>query len=362
MPNLQEEMRLSRDLLFGLIILLSDDLQVLMRLFFYFVLVVCGASCIQIENAEKSENKIVEDTTSTADYSIQEYSATSLLGEKLYAPAITKRDKSRRETELSEALENFNSNPDSLQFIVWFGRRLSHLFLYKEAIKVYSDGLEKYPESYELYRHRGECFLVIRDFDNAVIDLEKAAYHSRNAPIVMEEGSVRNSRNIPRMSLQFNIWYRLGMTYYFKGNYDKAISAFKKSLSLSNNDDMLVLASDWLYMTYRRLGNLGAANELLDPVKGRMNVIENKAYHYKLLMYKDLKSPSEIFDVETSSLSRNQLIQGYGVGNWYFYNGHSEQAIKIFNKLLTSDYWPSLGYLAAEVDLSQLQSENTPTN
>jgi len=58
-------------------------------------------------------------------------------------------------------------------------------------------------------------------------------------------------------------------------------------------------------------------------------------------------------------LSQKQLIQGYGVGNWYSYSGNTDQALLVFNKILSSDYWPSMGYLAAEVELANRQAQGT---
>ena len=292
------------------------------------------------------------DTTTVADYTIQEYSAISLIGKKLYPPPLSSRDKSKREQQLSEALVNFNSYPDSLDFIIWFGRRLSYLFLYNEAITVYTEGLRKFPNSYELYRHRGHRFLTIREFDNAIADLQKAAFLMRNEPIKMEISGSSGVRNIPRSSVQFNVWYHLGLAYYLKGNYDKSVSAYKQCLALANNDDMIVSATDWLYMTYRRLGNQVAANELLEGIHSRMNVIEKKSYLRKLLYYKNSRRPDQLFDLEKTDLSAQQMTFGYGVGNWYYYNGNTEKALEIFNKMMGSDSWPSFGYLAAEVELA----------
>jgi hypothetical protein len=48
--------------------------------------------------------------------------------------------------------------------------------------------------------------------------------------------------------------------------------------------------------------------------------------------------------------------QGYGVGNWYFYNGNIEQAKEIFQKVMEGTYWPAFGYIAAEADLARLQT------
>ena len=43
--------------------------------------------------------------------------------------------------------------------------------------------------------------------------------------------------------------------------------------------------------------------------------------------------------------------QGYGVGNWYFYNSQPEKAEEIFEKVIKGKYWAAFGYIAAEVDL-----------
>ena len=318
----------------------------------YIVLAFAFVSCLNIETAEQERNVEIIDTTSVEDYTIQEYAAESLLGQKLYPPELSNRDKNKREQQLSDALVDFNSDPDSLDYIIWFGRRLSYLFLYKEAITVYTDGLRKFPNSYELYRHRGHRFLTIRNFDNAIADLQKAAFLMRDKPIKMESSGASGSRSIPRSSVQFNVWYHLGLAYYLKGNYDKSVSAYKQCLALANNDDMVVSATDWLYMTYRRLGNVEAAEELLEGIHPRMNVIEKKSYLRKLLFYKGSIRSNQIFDAERTDLSAGQMTYGYGLGNWYYYNGNTTRAFEIFNKIMESKNWPSFGYLAAEVELA----------
>ena len=48
--------------------------------------------------------------------------------------------------------------------------------------------------------------------------------------------------------------------------------------------------------------------------------------------------------------------QGYGVGNWYLYNGKLDQAKTVFRRVLAGSYWPAFGYIAAEADLARLES------
>ncbi|SMD36167.1 Tetratricopeptide repeat-containing protein [Reichenbachiella faecimaris] len=325
------------------------------------LLLTCLSGCIQIENTKDTQVKksIVSDVSNLGAEVVEEteHEAVSLLGQKLYPPTLPDKVQAKRQKELESAEENFNNNPDSLDNIIWYGRRLAYLYQYKYAIQIFTLGLNKFPESYKLYRHRGHRYLTIRQFDKAIQDLEKAVFYSRNAPIEMEIDGLPNRRNIPRNSVQYNIWYHLGLAYYMKGNYDKCVSAFKKCLSISDNDDMLVAASDWLYMTYRKLGNSEAAEALLEPIKARMNVLENYAYHNRLLMYKEIKKPEQLYKLnKDGQIAIDDMTLGYGVGNWYYYNGQTEQAMEIFSLMMESPYWQAFGYIAAEVELSNVNA------
>ena len=41
----------------------------------------------------------------------------------------------------------------------------------------------------------------------------------------------------------------------------------------------------------------------------------------------------------------------YGVANWNCYNGNKEKGSQLLKSILTSDYWPAFGYIAAEADV-----------
>ena len=82
-----------------------------------------------------------------------------------------------------------------------------------------------------------------------------------------------------------------------------------------------------------------------------MNVIENQVYHKLCLFYKDELPLEDLTDPEFSSVMNDALA--YGVGNWHFYNGEKEKAIKVFKKILDGGSWASFGYIAAESDFSR---------
>ncbi len=54
-------------------------------------------------------------------------------------------------------------------------------------------------------------------------------------------------------------------------------------------------------------------------------------------------------------LAMNDAL-AYGVGNWYFYNGQTEKAREIFERLLDGESWASFGRIAAEADLHRAGS------
>ena len=54
-----------------------------------------------------------------------------------------------------------------------------------------------------------------------------------------------------------------------------------------------------------------------------MEILENEAYHKRLLMYKGFQKPESLLD--PADLTDLDLeTQGYGVANWYLYNGGRE--------------------------------------
>ena len=86
---------------------------------------------------------------------------------------------------------------------------------------------------------------------------------------------------------------------------------------------------DWLYMTYRRMGKDDQAVRLLTRIDEDMNLLDNDSYHKRLLMYKGIISPESLLDPDNIGAIDPDITiatQGYGVGNWYYYNGQIDKA------------------------------------
>ena len=318
--------------------------------FLFFFLLLNGAC------QNKTVEKVVDNKTDEVVTEGQQPEATGFDGRALFPPPETAASKQKKDSLLAIAQKNYDQNPDDLNNIIWLGRRTAYLSQYQKAIGIYSDGLKKFPNSPELYRHRGHRYLSTRQLDKAIADFEMAAKSVEGREIEIEPDGLPNKLNIPLSSLQFNIWYHWGLAYYLKGDFAKAAELYETCMTYSTNPDLLCATSDWLYMTYRRMGEVVKAELLLDKITFDMEIIENSSYHRRLLMYKGLVSPESLLDLENNDPERQLDIvtQGYGVGNWYLYNEEVFQAKAIFEKMLATNYWPAFGYIAAEADLARL--------
>jgi tetratricopeptide (TPR) repeat protein len=262
----------------------------------------------------------------------------------------------RRELEakLNEARERYEKEPKSVEALIWYGRRTAYLAHYKDAIFTFTEGIEQFPNDARLYRHRGHRYITLRCFDAAIADLEKAAKLIKGKPDEIEPDGLPNARNIPTSTLQSNIWYHLGLAYYLKGDFRRALSAYREAEKVSNNPDMLVATTHWLYMTLRRLGRKDEANKALAKVKDDLDIIENADYYKLIRIYKgQLKAEDVLAEISKNADSLSNATMGYGLGNWFLYNDQRAQAEKVFRQVTSGSQWSSFGYIAAESELNR---------
>lgn len=285
----------------------------------------------------------------------QQPEAFSLFGASLYPLQLAPDEKAKLDSNLAIAQAEYDINPHNPERLIWLGRRLAYLWRYREAIAIYSKGIALHPNDARLYRHRGHRYLTLREFDKAIADLENAAKLIQGGPDEIEPDGAPNPYNIPTSTLHANVWYHLGLAYYLRGDFNAALRCYLECMKFSkSNDDMLCATSDWLYMTYRRLGKVEEAQQVLAPIHAKMKILENFSYHKRLLMYKGSMAPDSLLDAKNAT-DLDIATQGYGVGNWYFYHGQTEKAREIFQKVIKGRYWAAFGYIAAEADLKRMQ-------
>ena len=269
-------------------------------------------------------------------------------------PKLSEETRREFETKLNEARELFEREPQSVERIIWLGRRTAYLGRYKDAIRIYTKGIEQFPSDARLYRHRGHRFITLRCFDAAVADLEKASKLITGRPDEIEPDGLPNARNIPTSTLQSNIWYHLGLAHYLKGDFQRALRAYREAEKVSKNADMLVATTHWLYMTLRRLGREQQASKTLLSIKDDLDLIENADYYKMISVYKGKLNPANVWDeMRQDAESLSNATIGYGLGNWFLYNGQHAEAEKVFRQITAGNQWASFGYIAAESELKR---------
>lgn len=255
---------------------------------------------------------------------------------------------------LAIAREAYERNPDVADELIWYGRRTAYIGEYKESIKLFTDGIRKFPNDARSYRHRGHRYITLRCFDDAIRDFEAAAKLIKGKPDVTEPDGMPNVRNIPTSTLQSNIWYHLGIAYYLKGNFKKAASAYAECQKVSKNNDMRVATAYWHYMTLRRMGKIRDAKKLLVPFAGDIEVIENTDYLKLIKLNRDEARPENLLaEIQGDAATLSSASLGYGIGNYFLYNGDKEKAMTIFRKITSGNQWASFGRIAAEVELKR---------
>lgn len=268
-------------------------------------------------------------------------------------PQLSKEAELKMSQDLHVATLNAAADPTA-DNIIWYARRKGYLGRYKDAIDALTLTLPKFPNDARFYRHRGHRYITLRCFDDAIRDLETAAKLIKGKPDEVEPDGIPNAQNTPTSTLQSNIWYHLGLAYYLKGDFKKAIDAYKEGMKVSKNNDMLAATSHWLYMAYRRSQKPVDAGRLLEPINGDFEVIENEDYLKLLRLYRNEAKPEMLLESlgEKAETLGNASL-GYGLGNWYLYNGDKVRAMNIFRKITAGNQWASFGFIAAEAELKR---------
>jgi tetratricopeptide (TPR) repeat protein len=281
--------------------------------------------------------------------------ATSLLGTPLYAIELAPDAKQAVEARVAAAREALSKTPDSPDAILWLGRQTAAAGRVRLAIDIFTKGIAQFPADPRFYRHRGHRYVTVREFDKAIADLAHAAQLIKGKPD-QPEPSTADATVMSSETLHYAIYYHLGLAHYLKGDFAAALPVYRQCLAAAKanvSDDLTAGASDWLYMTLRRLGRAEEAAKVLEPIVPGMKVKDDQQYYDRLMMYKGAKKPEELLAAGKDPVSKATLA--YGVANWYLYNGRKDEAKALFQKIVTGPNWMPFGFIAAEAELARMR-------
>lgn len=269
----------------------------------------------------------------------------SFLGKKL--PPKEFPDSIRLKLEKKEASARYVEYPDSVELAIWEGRRMAYLGRYFESIELYSAAIEKFPNDHRLYRHRGHRYITTRQLDKAIADFEKATELAEQVPNRIEPDGIPNKLNMPLGNDRFNIYYHHALALYLKRDFEKAIPIYEKCMAVSDNNDLLVATSYWLYMTLHRIGQEDKARELVQSINKNIEIIENPAYRDLIATFKGEMSEEEIAALP------NHPTYLYGLGMHYWMNEDEDGGEDLWAKALKHQAWDAFGYISAESEMRE---------
>jgi tetratricopeptide (TPR) repeat protein len=263
---------------------------------------------------------------------------------------------------------------------LYAARFKSYLGHFEEAEAILTEALEHDPDNAVVLRNRGHRRITLRKYDEALEDLTRASEVIHGTPdehefyqrdtepdivnIILDRMDDVREQHIPvnadtiaatkgmyKSTLHGSVWYHLGVVKYLKGAFDD----FGRSQELGVDDDSLIATFDWRYMALRRLGRDDEAAKLLEALDTTtLEVADGEDFYLRRLkLYKGELTPEMVLD----DLSRSLLAlatQGYGVGNWFLYNGDEAAAHEIFERVIEHGTPNAFGYMAAEAELARM--------
>jgi tetratricopeptide (TPR) repeat protein len=313
------------------------------------LLVVTAVSWLAMSAATRAQTAAGTNTAARPE-------TMSLLGVPLYPVQLAPEAKQAAEERIQKAREALARTPESADAILWLGRQLAVAGQVREAVEVFTRGIAKFPNDARFYRHRGHRYVTLRQFDKAIADLTRASQLVAGKPD-QQEPTTADPKVMSSETLDYAIYYHLGLAHYLKGDFARALPVYRQCLAVAKgpmgNDDQIAGASDWLYMTLRRAGRTGEAAKVLEAIAPGMKVKDDQNYYDRLMMYKGVRTPEEVMATAKDPVSEATLA--YGVANWDLYNGRKDEAKPIFHRIVTGPNWMPFGFIAAEAELARMK-------
>lgn len=315
---------------------------------YLFFLIVSLVSCLETSRPERRSSLSVAVTPQEDTAQQDRENVVSLFGNDLpplEIPSRKLRQVNRLLLMYQQAFENY---PDSLTILMKYARTLDEVGNRKRAGEVYTVGVENFPEASEIFQYRGLNLIMLRQFEEAVKNLEMAVLLNRNST---EETDAYLDESFSEGSRQFYSWYYLGLAHYYSRNYDSAVSSFRKCLEITDKDDHNIMTYYWLYIIYQEIGNPKLADSFLKEIDTKMTVNKSVGYYRGLLLFKGLFKPNRLMQF-TFDNSGNIVdpVQAYALAIWYKLNEKPVESMELINQVVGTYRWDDFGYLASEVD------------
>ncbi|NJD09915.1 MAG: hypothetical protein FIB01_05530 [Gemmatimonadetes bacterium] len=270
--------------------------------------------------------------------------ATSLLGERLFAREDTLGEIAAADSALALA-------PNDIELLIAAARARRSSWHYRDEIALCTKVIGLAPDDWRPYRFRGHRYISVREFENAIADLEKA-----------------------RLLAPFNwdVSYHLGLAYFVSGRFADAGAAWLRCIGLGNDARARAADSDtfrscarnasdpgsrvamteWAARALIRTGKTAAAEQLAMAIPDGLEVGENLSYYTNLLLARGARRADEVLAQVSDSTYRLETV-GYGIATRYLARGDTVAARALFWQIAADPWWPGFGRIAAEAELAR---------
>ncbi|NJD18108.1 MAG: tetratricopeptide repeat protein, partial [Gemmatimonadetes bacterium] len=222
---------------------------------------------------------------------------------------------------------------------------------YRDEMALYTKVIGMAPDDWRPYRFRGHRYISVREFDNAIRDLEKAR---ELAPF------------------NWDVSYHLGLAYFVSGRFEDAATEWMRCIGLGNDagakaadseafrscsrnasdPGSQVAMTEWAARALIRSGKAAEAEALAKAIPDGLEVGENLSYYTDLLFARGAKTAEEILAQVSDSTFRLETV-GYGLATRYLAKGDTAAAMDLFKQIAADPWWPGFGRIAAEVELAR---------
>jgi tetratricopeptide (TPR) repeat protein len=243
---------------------------------------------------------------------------------------------------VAAAKKNLDADPKNVDLLLKLEAAQSGVWQYREAVATCTRVLKIAPDNSAALLERGHRELGLREFAHARDDLKRA--------MTLDPKKV-------------DVYYHLGLAHYFLGEFAPSAEAFRHAVDLAPNTDSRINSSNWLYASLRRAGKSSEAAEALAAITPEMkNTADHTLFYLNLVRFFQGRLPEAdavppeppAGNTDTEAELRFDTV-GYGVGNWYLYNGKLEKAQEYFARVAKGHVWVTWGFIGSERELLRAQ-------
>lgn len=291
-----------------------------------------------------------QSTSDTPAHSVQR-EGTSFGGQPLIRRAPADPEQVTRIEAAIAALEDQGEHSE--QDYITLGHQYVAAGRYRDAIDAYGRGIDAFPNSFRLLRHRAHRYISVRELEAAKRDLDRALGLIEAGDSTAPEYRLSGEQN---ETYSHWIWYHIGLYHYLNGDYVEAAAAYQHCVDSAIGNSALVGAVDWQYNAYQKAGNPEAAAAAIDLISPDLEVDPGHDVYFKrVLFYKGEVASEEILDPNkaVSDWNGRDATIAYGIASWYRYQGDDAAAQTLQEKILLTPFWGAWAYVATDKELAR---------